>query len=735
MSELTTSTIDLDIEGMTCASCAARIERKLNKLDGVTAEVNYALETARVDAPAGTDAAALIDVVRAAGYDARPLEPHDHGDVAGLRTRLAVVAALAVPVVLIGMVPSLQFRGWQWVSAALATPIALWGALPFHRAALTNLRHRATTMDTLISGGVLVAWLWSMWALLFGDAGLLGMRHDFALTADRHHATSAVYFEVVAATTLFLLLGRFFEARARRRGGDAIRALADLGAREVRRLTADGREEVVAASSLRVGDQFVVRPGEKIATDGVVIEGSSAIDASLLTGESVPIEVGPGDEVTGATINAGGRLVVRATQVGSATTLARMAKLIADAQSGKAPVQRLADRVSAVFVPLVLVLAVAVFAGWLSTGDGVAAALPPAIAVLIVACPCALGLAVPIALLVGTGRGAQLGVLIRGPEVLESTRRVDTMVLDKTGTVTTGRMALVDFVAAPHVDPDAARRLAASLEAASEHPIARAIAEAVPDHERWPVTAFASTAGLGVTGTVDGSAVVAGRPSFLAERGLALPDELAAAREAAQAAGQTVVAIGWDGEARALAVVADTVRPNSAAAIAQLRALGLTPVLLTGDNAAVAKAVAAEVGIDEVIADVLPAGKVDAVRELQAAGRVVAMVGDGVNDAAALAVADLGLAMGTGADVAREAADLTLMRSDLTAAVDAIRLSRRTLRTIKANLIWAFGYNVAVLPVAAAGLLNPMLAGLAMASSSVFVVANSLRLFRFKPSL
>ncbi|MCU1497134.1 MAG: copA [Acidimicrobiales bacterium] len=738
--------LDLEIGGMTCASCAVRIERKLNKVDGVTATVNYALETAHVTTPEGFGADQVIELIEGVGYQARV---HDRGpDGAGDRARgpvgapaehrvdelgrrVLLVGLLAVPLVAMGMVPALQFTNWQWLSLMLAFPVATWGAWPFHRSAWTNLRHGSSTMDTLVSLGVLTAFAWSFWALFWGHAGMPGMRHQFELTADRSDAASALYFEVVGATTLFLLAGRWFEARAKRRGGDALRALADLGSKVANRLTAEGREEPVAIDLLLVGDRFVVRPGEKIATDGVVVEGTSAIDASLVTGESVPTEVGPGDAVTGATTNAGGRLVVRATRVGSDTTLARMAQLVADAQSGKAPVQRLADRVAAVFVPVVIALSLVTFGYWLATGASVAGALVPAVALLIVACPCALGLATPTALLVGTGRGAQLGVLIRGPEVLEATRKIDTIVLDKTGTVTTGQMVLASFAVSEGSDRDEALVLAASLEAASEHPIARAVRDAVPEDDRLPVDGFRASAGLGVEGTVDGRLAVAGRPSFLQERGLALPPSLHAAHAAAEAGGRTSVAFGWDGAVRALAVVDDRIRPTSAAAIGALRALGLTPVLLTGDNAAVAAAVAAEVGIDHVVAGVLPDAKVAAVRRLQAEGHVVAVVGDGVNDAAALAAADLGLAMGSGTDVAREAADLTMVRSDLWAAVDAVRLSRRTLRTIKANLVWAFGYNVAAIPVAAAGLLNPMLAGIAMAFSSVFVVANSLRLFRF----
>jgi Cu+-exporting ATPase len=731
--------IDLKIGGMSCASCAARVERSLNDLDGVTASVNFALETAHVEAPAGTDPATVVNAVEATGYTAHPIalgtpHHHDHDADAGgrLGLRVLVVAALAIPVVAMAMVPAFQFRDWQWVSLVLTTPIVTWGAWPFHRATWTNLRHRAATMDTLISLGIGAAYLWSLGALVFGSAGESGMHDQFSLTTDPSAASSSVYFEVAAATTLFILLGRWFEGRARRKGGEAIRRLAELGAKEVSVLEV-GRERRVPVDQLRAGDLFVVRPGEKIATDGIVVEGNSAVDTSLVTGESTPREVGPDDDVTGATINAGGRLVVRATRVGADTTLARMAKLVAEAQSGKAPVQRLADRVAGVFVPVVIVIAALTFVAWIALGHSAGAALAPAVAVLIVACPCALGLATPTALLAGTGRGAQLGVLIRGPEILESTRRVDTIVLDKTGTVTAGRMSLAGFVPARGGDGDVALVRLASLEAASEHPVARAIAAAVPDERRRTVSGFRSTAGAGVEGVVDGVRVVAGRPSFLTARGFTVDATLDGARREAEAAGRTVIAAGWDGAVQALAVVADTVRPSSPAAVAAFARLGLQSVLLTGDNPAAAGAVAAEVGIGTVEADVRPDEKLAAIRRLQDAGRVVAMVGDGVNDAPALAQADLGLAMGAGADASIDAADITLVRSDLAAAADAIDLSRRTLGTIKANLAWAFGYNIVAIPLAAAGYLNPMLAGLAMAGSSLLVVTNSLRLFRYRP--
>ncbi|MER7015104.1 heavy metal translocating P-type ATPase [Saccharopolyspora sp. NPDC000359] len=732
--------VELAISGMTCASCAARIERKLNKLDGVTAAVNYATERAKVTFPDGLDPRRLVDTVEAAGYGASLPEPEPAAEpedsTRSLGRRLVASAVLSVPVIAVAMVPALQFTYWQWASLVLATPVVLWGALPFHRAAWANLRHGAATMDTLVSMGTLAAFLWSLNALLFGTAGAPGMTHPFELTIQRMSGAGAIYFEVAAGVTTFILAGRYFEARSKRRAGAALRALLELGAKDVAVLRG-GREVRVPVEQLAVGDRFVARPGEKIATDGVVDEGSSAVDASMLTGESVPVEVGPGDRVVGATVNAGGRLVVRATRVGSDTQLAQMAQLVEDAQTGKAEVQRLADRVSAVFVPVVIALAVATLGSWLVSGGGAAAAFTAAVAVLIIACPCALGLATPTALLVGTGRGAQLGILIKGPEVLESTRRADTVVLDKTGTVTTGQMALVEV----HVADGAAKaevlRVAGALEHGSEHPIARAIARGAQEQvgELPTVEGFTNVEGLGVQGTVDGREVLVGRSALLDGQDVRMPGELVEVKAAAEEHGRTAVVVAWDGQARAVLVVADTIKPTSAEAIAQLRALGLAPVLLTGDNQAVARSVAAEVGIDEVIAEVLPQDKVQVVRRLQAEGKVVAMVGDGVNDAAALAQADLGLAMGTGTDVAIEASDLTLVRGDLRAAADAIRLSRRTLRTIKGNLFWAFAYNVAALPLAATGLLNPMIAGAAMAASSVFVVTNSLRLRTFRSAV
>jgi Cu+-exporting ATPase len=750
--------VELSIGGMTCASCAARIEKKLNKLDGVTATVNYATEKAAVRFPAVLAPDDLIAVVERAGYTAAlpapPAEPAAGGtepapgedEAAALRQRLLICLLLAVPVVVLAMVPAWQFANWQWLSLVLAAPVAVWGAWPFHRAALVNARHGAATMDTLISVGVTASLAWSLYALFFGTAGRAGMRMGFTLLAGQAGAgASAIYLDAAAGVTAAILLGRYIEARAKRRSGAALRALAALGAKDAAVLR-DGREVRVPVARLAVGDEFVVRPGEKIAADGVVTAGASAVDASLLTGEPVPVEVTAGDAVTGGCVNASGRLVVRATRIGADTELARITRLVTDAQNGKAPVQRLADRVSAVFVPVVLVIALGVLAAWLATGHGPAAAFTAAVAVLIIACPCAMGLATPTAILVGTGRGAQLGILIKGPEVLESTRRVDTIALDKTGTLTTGRMSLADAVPAPGGDPGELLRLAAAAEDGSAHPIAVAITAGARDRLAAgrpgggpatvlpPAGDFASHHGLGVTAVVEGHAVAIGRASWLAARqGLDVPAPLAQRAERAEAAGQTAVLAAWDGAVRGVLIVADTVRPGAAAAVARLRALGLRPVLLTGDNERAARAVAAAVGIGEVIAGVLPEGKAAAVRELQAAGRVVAMAGDGVNDAAALAQADLGLALGTGADAAIEAADLTLVRGELSAIPDAIALSRRTLAIIKGNLFWAFAYNAAAIPLAALGLLSPLLAGAAMAFSSVFVVTNSLRLRRFQP--
>lgn len=738
--------VELAIGGMTCASCAARIEKKLNRMDGVEATVNYATEKAKVSFADGVGVADLIATVEATGYTAQePAPPAAPAEEAGadpddglrpLRQRLITAVVLAVPVVAMAMIPALQFAYWQWLSLTLAAPVVTYAAWPFHKAAATNARHGAATMDTLISVGTSAAFLWSLWALFFGTAGEPGMTHPFELTIARGDGAGNIYLEAAAGVTAFILAGRYFEARSKRKAGAALRALLELGAKDVTVLREGGHEQTVPVGELKVGDRFLVRPGEKIATDGTVVEGSSAVDAAMLTGESVPVETAVGDAVTGATLNVGGRLVVEATRVGADTQLARMARLVEDAQNGKAAAQRLADRISAVFVPVVIALAVATLGFWLGNGAGWSAAFTAAVAVLIIACPCALGLATPTALMVGTGRGAQLGILIKGPEVLESTRKADTIVLDKTGTVTTGRMTLLATHTADGVERAEVLRLAGALEHSSEHPIARAVAAGAAA-EAGPLPTpedFTNLAGLGVQGIVEGHAVLAGREQLLAQWEIRLPAGLARAKSAAEAAGRTAVAVAWDGEARAVLEVADAVKDTSADAVRRLRALGLRPVLLTGDNEAVARSVAAEVGIDaaDVIAGVLPQDKVDVIKRLQGEGRSVAMVGDGVNDAAALAQADLGLAMGTGTDAAIEAGDLTLVRGDLRSAADAIRLSRRTLGTIRSNLFWAFAYNVAALPLAAAGFLNPMIAGAAMAFSSVFVVANSLRLRGFR---
>jgi P-type Cu+ transporter len=727
--------LELPIAGMTCASCANRIERKLNTLEGVTATVNYATERATVDYDAAAvEPAQLVAAVEAVGYAASLPEaaPEPEDETSALRRRLLVSTALMLPVLAMAMVPPLQFESWQWLSLTLAAPVVVWGALPFHRAAWANLKHATATMDTLISVGVLAAFGWSLYALFIGDAGMPGMKMGFDLIPERGAGTDEIYLEVATAVTVFILAGRYFEASAKHRAGAALTALLELGAKDVAILDPDGAERRVPVEQLAVGDRFVVRPGEKVATDGVVESGTSAVDQSLLTGESVPVEKQPGDEVAGASVNAGGRLVVRATKVGADTALAQIARLVTDAQSGKAPVQRLADRVSGVFVPVVFGIAFATLGFWIGAGEELSFAFTAAVAVLIIACPCALGLATPTALLVGTGRGAQLGLLIKGPEILESTRRVDTIVLDKTGTVTTGRMALAQIVAAGGTGEAEVLAVAGALEDASEHPFAQAIAAAARERSALePVESFVNREGLGVEGVVGGRGVQIGRPSLLAEWSLRIPAALDAARRDAEALGRTAVLVAWDGEVRGLLAVADTVKPTSAEAVERLHALGLRTVLLTGDNEATARAVAAEVGIGEVIAEVLPAEKAGVIRRLQAEGRVVAMAGDGVNDAPALAAADLGLAIGTGTDVAIEASDLTLVSGDLRGAADAIRLSRATLRTIRQNLGWAFGYNVAALPLAAAGLLNPLLAGLAMAFSSVSVVLNALRLRRF----
>ncbi|MWA11916.1 heavy metal translocating P-type ATPase [Streptomyces sp. BA2] len=745
--------VELAIGGMTCASCAARIEKKLNRMDGVEATVNYATEKAKVSYR-GQDIAVqdLIATVEATGYTAQepaPARTEDPGadadaderqaddELRPLRERLITAVLLSLPVVAMAMIPALQFEYWQWLSLTLAAPVVTYAAWPFHKAAYTNARHGAATMDTLISVGTSAAFIWSLWALFFGTAGTPGMTHPFELTISRTDGAGNIYLEAAAGVTAFILAGRYFEARSKRKAGAALKALLQLGAKDVTVIRDGGREETIPVGELKVGDRFLVRPGEKIATDGKVVEGASAVDASMLTGESVPVEVAKGDAVTGATLNVGGRLVVEATRVGADTQLARMAKLVEDAQNGKAAAQRLADKISAVFVPIVIALAVATLGFWLGNGSGLTAAFTAAVAVLIIACPCALGLATPTALMVGTGRGAQLGILIKGPEVLETTRKVDTIVLDKTGTVTTGKMTLLATHVASSTTEAEVLRLAGALEHSSEHPIAQAVAIGAAEQVGTLPTPedFANVAGLGVQGIVEGHAVLVGREALLGEWAIRLPVELERAKAEAEAAGRTAIAVAWDGEARAVLEVADAVKETSPEAISRLRDLGLTPILLTGDNKAVAASVAAEVGIapEDVIAEVMPQDKVDVVKRLQAEGRSVAMVGDGVNDAAALAQADLGLAMGTGTDAAIEAGDLTLVRGDLRAAADAIRLSRRTLGTIKSNLFWAFAYNVGALPLAAAGLLNPMIAGAAMAFSSVFVVGNSLRLRGFKP--
>ena len=725
-----TEHVDLTLTGMTCAACAMRIEKKLNRLDGVTATVNYATEKANVSFdPALVDTATMISTIESIGYQAAlPAPVGEETDdpavarIAALRRRLIVAIAFGTPVLLLSMIPAIQFDTWQWVALVLTLPVAVWSAYPFHHAAWRNLGQAEASMDTLVSVGVIASFGWSLYALIFTHAGHIGATMSMSLVPVRGE-THHLYLEVASTTVALILAGRWFEARAKRRAGGALRALMALGAHTAMVLQADGSEVEVETSALRVGDRFVVRPGERIATDGVVEDGASAVDMSLVTGESVPVEVTPGSAVTGATINTNGRLIVQATRVGADTALAQMARLVEAAQGGKAPVQRLADRVAGVFVPVVITLAIATLGFWLARTSSFAEAMSPAVAVLIIACPCALGLATPTALLVGTGRGAQAGILIKGPEILESTRRVDTIVLDKTGTVTTGEMSVSDIHPVAGIDRARLLQVAAAVEAGSEHPIAKAIVRAaraevliIPD-----AGMFAAHAGVGATAVVDGMTVHVGR---------------ADAHEVTPGmAAMTVVAVRVDDTLWGTIAVADTVKPTSAAAIERLRGLGLRPILLTGDNELTARTVAAEVGIADadVVWGVLPEGKVEQVRRLQAEGRVVAMVGDGVNDAAALAQADLGIAMGTGTDVAIEASDLTLVRADLHAAADAIRLSRRTLGVIKGNLFWAFAYNVAAIPVAMSWSLSPVVASAAMAFSSVFVVSNSLRLRRFNP--
>jgi len=737
--------VELAVSGMTCASCAARIERTLNKLDGVSASVNYATEKAHVSAPAGVDPHLLIETIEQAGYHAAlPATPtkgaapdddpsDDDGELVALRHRLIGAVVLSVPVIALAMVPALQFTYWQWASLTLAAPVIVWAAWPFHRAALLNLRHGAATMDTLISVGTTAALLWSLYALFFGTAGQPGMTHGFTLTVSASDGAGNIYLEVAAGVTMFVLAGRYFEKRSKRQAGAALRALLELGAKDVT-VVRDGHQHRIPIGELAVDDEFIVRPGEKIASDGVVVSGTSAVDASMVTGESMPVQVAPADTVTGGTVNAGGHLRVRATRVGADTQLAQMAAMVERAQTGKAHAQRLADRISSVFVPVVITVAIAVLGAWIGAGYPLQAAFTAAVAVLIIACPCALGLATPTALLVGTGRGAQLGIVIKGPEVLESTRTIDTVVLDKTGTVTTGQMTLVQVTTSPTTTREDVLALAGAVENASEHPVAAAIAAgaAAEVGQLDEVDDFRNFEGRGVRGLVQGRVVTVGRPTLLAEHDIAVDDpHLNEAQAAAEEAGQTAVLVAWNGRAHAVLAVADAIKPTSAHAIARLTALGMTPILLTGDNQTVADAVAAEVGIDTVIANVLPANKAAVITDLQSDGKVVAMIGDGVNDAAALAHADLGLAMGTGTDAAMHAADITLVRGDLNAAADAIALARTTLKTIKMNLFWAFAYNVAAIPLAALGLLNPMLAGAAMALSSVFVVSNSLRLRAF----
>lgn len=733
----TQAPVVLELGGMTCASCAMRVEKKLNKLPGVTATVNYATEKATINLPADILIGDAITAVESVGYTAQEVKPEKenekevkHNPEVELRNRLIISAALTIPVVLMAMIPALQFDYWQWLSLTLASPVVIWGALPFHRATWVNLKHGNATMDTLVSMGVVAAYTWSLYALFFGGAGETGMKMDFTLLPS-HSGNSEIYLEVASAVTVFILLGRYFEARAKSRSSAALTALLNLGAKTVS-VTNNGIEKQIPIEELALGDNFVVRPGERIATDGIVIDGASAVDESMITGESIPIEVTQGNKVIGATLNTSGRLVVEATAIGSDTALARITNLVESAQAGKAPIQRLADRVSAIFVPIVIVLALATLVGWLLAGEEPTFAFTAAVAVLIIACPCALGLATPTALLVGTGRGAQLGVLIRGPQILESTKRVNTIALDKTGTITTGKMSVQEIKLETNVNEKEFLIIAGSLENASEHPIAQAIA----NHAKQQVDLltpqeFVSTQGRGVQGLINGKAAVIGNPDWLATQWSLSTDKDWVSTH--QNLGHTVIAVAWDGEVRGLISVSDTIKSDSKTAITKFKELGLTPVLISGDNQSAAEQVAKEVGIDRVFAGVLPEDKVQIITKLQSEGNIVAMVGDGVNDAAALVQADLGMSMGSGTDVAIEASDITLTNSNLTSAATGIELARKTLGTIKGNLFWAFAYNTAAIPLAMAGLLNPMIAGAAMAFSSVFVVTNSLRLRGFTP--
>lgn len=738
MSGQVTTPVVLALGGMTCATCAMRVEKKLNKLPGVTATVNYATENATIDLPSDLNISDAIAAVESAGYTAKELrheedqepERKDSAEVA-LRNRLIISAILTIPVVFMAMIPALQFNYWQWLSLTLASPVVIWGALPFHRATWVNLRHGSATMDTLISMGVIAAYIWSLYALFFGGAGETGMKMAFTLLPS-HSGNSEIYLEVASAVTVFILLGRYFESRAKSQSSAALTALLNLGAKTVS-VIADGNEKQIPIGNLQLGDHFVVRPGERIATDGKVVEGASALDESMITGESIPIEVTVGDTVIGATLNASGRLIIEATAIGADTALARITSLVENAQAGKAQIQRLADRVAAIFVPIVILLAGGTLLGWLVAGEGANFAFTAAVAVLIIACPCALGLATPTALLVGTGRGAQLGVLIRGPQILESTKRINTIALDKTGTITSGKMSVQEIKITDNVDENEFLLVAGSLENSSEHPIAKAISTYAKEQvELVTPVDFASTQGRGVQGLINDKAAIIGNPDWLVDE-WALPSD-ANWVSTHQNLGHTVIAVAWDGEVRGLISVSDTIKADSKSAISRFKELGLTPILISGDNQSAAEQVAKEVGIDRVFAGVMPEDKVRIITQLQSEGKVVAMVGDGVNDAAALVQADLGMSMGSGTDVAIEASDITLTNSNLTSAATGIELARKTLSTIKGNLFWAFAYNVAAIPLAMAGLLNPMIAGAAMAFSSVFVVTNSLRLRGFKPT-